>query len=75
MEGLRRPHGVLPGHGVHHEERLAGLDGLLDSGDFVHHVLVHRQTAGGVDDDDIVAVAPGMPHGGFGNGHWVFLFP
>ena len=56
VEGLRRVHRVLTGHGVHHEERLLRVDRLLDRGDLVHHLLIDRQAAGGIDDHGREAV-------------------
>ena len=47
--------GILTGHRIDYEEDLGRLDGLLDSSDLVHHLLVDRQTTGGIDDYDIVS--------------------
>ena len=63
VEGLRRLHGVLAGHRVHDEQRLRGLDGLVQGGNLVHQLLVHGQAAGGIDDDHAVALGLRLPDG------------
>ena len=51
--------GLLAGHRVDDEQRLDRLDGRVDRGDLGHQLLVDRQAAGGVEDDDVAGQAPG----------------
>ena len=67
VEGLRRLHGVLAGHRVHDEQRLRGLDGLVQGGNLVHQLLVHGQAAGGIDDDHAVALGFRLADGVLGD--------
>ena len=46
---------ILSGHGIYHEQRLRRRDSFFDSRYLVHHLLVHSQTTGGIDDHYIVA--------------------
>ena len=71
VELLCRVHGVLSRHGVHHEERFVRLYGVLDGGDFLHHLFVHGQSSGGVDDDYVVAFGLGLLDGILRDGHGV----
>ena len=55
---IERPgclHGILAGHGIHYKQGLGRPDCLLYGGYLVHHLLIHSQTAGGIDDDQRVA--------------------
>ena len=63
LNSFGRVHGILSGHGIYHEERLVGVDALFDGGDFLHHLFVHRQTSGRIDDDHVVAFGLGFFHG------------
>ena len=60
VERLRGVDGVLTGHRVDDEEGVIGLDLARDLADLLHQRLVDRQTAGGVDDDDVAAGAFGL---------------
>ena len=57
---LRRVHSVLTRHRVHHEERFVGVERFFQVGYLVHHLLVHGQASGGVDDDQIVFLLLGF---------------
>ena len=72
VEFLGRVHGILTGHGIDHEEDFVGMDGLLDGGNLVHHFLVHGQTTGGIDDNQVVTFGLGLLDGVLGNLHGVF---
>ena len=39
------------------------MHGLLDVGDFVHHLLINGQTTGGINDDHILALTLGVVDG------------
>ena len=47
---------ILTGHGINNEEYFLGRDSGFDGCNLGHHLLVDRQTSGGIDDKDIVAV-------------------
>ena len=69
IKGLGRIDRVLPRHGIHHKEDLLGLYGIADIGDLGHHLLIHRQAAGRVDDHHVVAVCFGICNPGLRQGH------
>ena len=73
VEGFGRLHGILARHGIHHEERLRGLDGLVKGRYLIHQLLVHGQAAGGIHDDHAEALGLGLGNGALGNLHRVFL--
>ena len=56
-------HRVLAGHGVGDEENLLRIQDLLQGLHLVHQLLVDVQTAGGIDDEDVAAVADGFAAG------------
>ena len=60
VEGLGHVHGVLAGHGIHHQQRLVHRDGFLDVHQLLHQHFVDLQTAGSVQDHDVVAVVLGV---------------
>ena len=60
VERFGRGDGVLAGHGVDDEERVVRLDPGRDLADLLHHLGVDGEAAGGVDDDDVAAEAPGL---------------
>ena len=51
---------VLPGHRVGDVEQVRRLHGVLDRLQLDHQVVVDVQPAGGVDDDGVVALGPGL---------------
>ena len=53
FEGTRRVHGVLALHGVDHEQRLDGVQGLVQASDFLHQRFINGQTTGGIDNQHI----------------------
>ncbi len=60
LERLRGVHRVLADHGVEHEDRLVGLDGVADARGLRHQLLVDAEAAGGVDDHDVVLLVAGL---------------
>jgi hypothetical protein len=52
-EGSCREDGVLPRHGVGHEEDLLGIARFADPGNFVHQRVVHVEAPRRVDDGDV----------------------
>ena len=74
VEFLGGVHGILTGHRVHHEERLVGIHGLLQRSDLVHHLLIHGQTTGGIDDDHVVILSLGFAESILRNGNHVLVF-
>ena len=59
-EAVRNVDGFLTGHRIEHEQHLVGRRSLPDGREFLHQVLVDLEPAGGVDDHDVGAVAPGL---------------
>ncbi len=62
-EGPRRIHGVLPRHGIDHEQPLRRGCGLVDLADLVHQRLIHMEPARGIDDQHVEDAAPGLLQG------------
>ena len=60
VEGLGNIHSVLACHGIHHQQRLVHGDSFLDLHELLHQDLVDLQTAGGIQDHNVVAVIPGV---------------
>ena len=50
-------HSILTGHGVDHEQGFVRIDSLLDGFDFVHHLLINRQTTGCIDDHQVITLS------------------
>ena len=63
VELLGRIHSILTCHRVDHEQRLVRIDGLLQVGNLVHHLLIDSQTTCGIDDDDIITLLLGLADG------------
>src|SRR5687768_1126543 len=59
-EGLGGGDRVLADHRVDDDEHLVGLHRVADVGCLLHQRLVDTETPGGVDDDDVVELAPGL---------------
>ena len=57
VESLGCLDGILSGHGVHDEQCLGRMHGLMQGGNLVHQLLVDGQTAGGIDNDNAVSFA------------------
>ena len=57
MEGFRCRNGVLTSHGIHHQQDLVGLNGLLDLFQLVHQGFVHVETACRIHDEHIQPLA------------------
>ena len=70
VELLGGVHGILTGHGIHHEEDFVRIDGVLDVGNLLHQFLVDGKTAGGIHDDNIMSLGPCLADGiqGYLNG-------
>ena len=60
VERLGHADGVLTGHRVDDEERVVRLDGGADLAHLLHHLGVDGQTAGGVDDEHVLAQPAGL---------------
>ncbi len=60
LEGLGDGDGFLADHRVDDEQRLDGVDGGLDVGRLLHHLLIDVGAPGGVDDDHGHAQALGL---------------
>ena len=60
VELFGRVDGILTGHRIHDKQGLGGVDGSLDGGNLLHHLLIDSQTTGGIDDHDIVALGFGL---------------
>ena len=56
-KGLRRVHGVLPLHGVHHEKCFDRLEQIVQCANFAHHRFVNAQATGRIDDQDVQMMA------------------
>ena len=59
-ERLRGRHRVLADHRVDDEQHLVRVGRVADRGGLRHHLRVDAETAGGVDDDDVVQRALGL---------------
>ena len=60
VEGGGGVHGVLAGHGIHHQEDLMGMDVFLDPLQLVHQLLVDMQAAGSIQEHGVVSVVGGV---------------
>ena len=60
VEGLSHIDGILTGHGIHHQQCLVHGNGGLDVHQLLHQHFVDLQTACRVQNDDIVAIVPGV---------------
>ena len=60
VKGSGGVHRILAGHGIHHQQDLIGMDGSLHPLQLIHQGLIHMEPAGGVQEDHITAVVPGM---------------
>ena len=67
IERLGDVDGVLAGHRVDHQQDLIRMDRLFDPLKLLHQHLVDVQTAGGIEDNEIVAVVLRVPEGRLGN--------
>ena len=65
---------ILTRHGVNHKQGFSWLNGLLERGNFIHHLLVNSQTTCGIDQHDIESIASGMLKCSLSNSYRVFLF-
>ena len=66
--------GILSCHGVDDKEGFVGLGSRFDCCDLTHQGFVDGETAGGVDDDGVVAFGFGFLNGGQRNFDRVALF-
>ena len=66
-------HGILTGHGVHHEEGFGRLYGAVQRGDLVHKLLIHGKAAGGVYDDHRISLGLGLCYGVLGDPDRILL--
>ncbi len=63
--------GILTGHGVHYKQNFVRVHSRLDVGDLGHHLLIHMQAAGRIDDQDITCIFAGSLNGFLGNAHGI----
>ena len=63
---------ILTGHRIHYEQNFVRIDGLLNSGNLVHHFFVYSQAPGGIDDYKIIAFGFGFLDGILGNDYRIF---
>ena len=56
MEGFGHIHGILTGHGIHHQQGFIHLHGLLDVYQLLHELFVDLQSACGIQNHNVVAV-------------------
>ncbi|MNM16854.1 hypothetical protein D3C81_271140 [compost metagenome] len=61
---------ILTCHGIHHEQGLDRLDGGVEILDLRHHLGVHVQTTGGIDDHHVIEFLARLIDGGGGDRHW-----
>ena len=73
VKALCHVDGILPRHGVDHQQNLGGRHGLLEAPELVHERLVNMQAAGGVQKDHVVAVLFGVCHRALCDFHHVGL--
>ena len=73
VEFLSCIHGILTGHRVHHKERLVWIHGILQRSNLVHHLLIHGQTTGGIDDDHVVVLGLSLADSILRNGNHVLV--
>lgn len=66
-EGLRGVDRVLADHGVDDEQDLVRADRVADVRGLLHHLGVDAEAAGGVDDDHVVLLRPGVLDGVLGD--------
>jgi hypothetical protein len=71
VEVLRGVDGVLAGEAVDDEEGLARLGRVADGLDLGHQLVVDREAAGGVEEDDVVAAERRLLLGALGDGDGV----
>ena len=69
VECLGHIHCILTGHGVHYQQDFLGLDGFLDALQLVHQCRINMQPTGGIDNQHITAVVPGVFNGFLGGLH------
>ena len=60
IERLGSLDGILTGHGIHHEENFGRIHRPLDGSDLIHHLLIHGQTAGSINDYDRKTLSLGL---------------
>src|SRR5690606_39290571 len=74
VEGFSGVYGILSGHGIYYEKRFVRLYGLMNVGNFVHHLLIDSQTSGCIDDDYVEAIRFGMFDSILSNFNSIFVF-
>ena len=71
VERLGRLHGILADHRVDDEQNLVRLHGIADVASLLHQLLIHAETACGIDDHRVVKLLLGELHGVTGHLHRV----
>ena len=60
VKALGHIDGILTGHRIDHQQNLLGLYRFLDAPQLVHQLFVDVKTSGGIQNQDVIAVVPGM---------------
>ena len=71
VEGLGRVDGILTRHSVHHKKGLLRLQLAFQGRYLVHHLFIHRQTTGRIDNQHIDTLQLGLLDGVLGNLHGI----
>ena len=71
VEGARRLHGILSGHGVNNEEAVVRVRSAAHGLDFGHEGFVNGETTGGVDDDHVATDARCFSQSGASHGNGI----
>ena len=70
---LRCVHGILSGHGIHHEKGFFRFNRFFDCRNLVHHLLVDSKTSGSIDDNHVFSGSSSFFHGVLGNLHGIVI--
>ena len=63
IEGLGGLHGILTDHRIDDEQNLIRLHGIANIARLLHQLLIHAETAGGIDDHRVIQLLLGEFHG------------
>ncbi len=73
IEGLGCVGGVLPSHGIDHEQGFRGTDSLMQAANLIHHLFINVEAAGGIQYHHIQVLATSRINGTFRNGDRVLI--
>ncbi len=59
---FRHIDGILSGHGIDHQHDFIRLDVCLNGFEFIHHLFIYMQAAGGIQNHYIPVVGAGILH-------------